>query len=112
VTVSIHGFAAHPDHVPAQEDSQAFYAAVTPQLEGVGRCLWDALALWPSLTGRITVRYKVDQHGKMRDVGVYKDETGQALVGCCIVNQMRQWTVPAPGFDTAYKEYPFDLKYR
>ena len=62
----------------------------------------------PSLSGTVTMGMTISATGSVSSARVVRNSTGDANLGVCLQNEMRQWTLsPPPGGESVTMNLPF-----
>jgi hypothetical protein len=80
---------------------------VRPRLGALKACYERAVALKPSLAGRLVVHWTIAANGHVVGVGVSEETLHDADVARCIQSEVERWTFTPPSGGTVDVTFPF-----
>ena len=72
-------------------------------------CYESALKVNASLKGKVTIKFTIGPAGRITDISVTDNSTGDAGIGSCIVDKVRGWKFDPPEGGSVTFSYPFIL---
>jgi TonB family protein len=72
-------------------------------------CYEAALKVNASLKGKVTIKFTIGPAGRITDISVTDNSTGDAGIGSCIVDKVRGWKFDPPEGGSVTFSYPFLL---
>jgi TonB family protein len=73
-------------------------------------CYRKALARNRATEGKITIRFTIGLRGRVTDIRIKSNQTGDSSLGQCIVGKVKSWPFPKPKERPVDFEYPFILR--
>lgn len=80
---------------------------VRTRQQGVSFCYEKALARRPDLSGKLTLRWRIDLDGSLSQVQVAEDSLGDAEVAGCVRRVVERWRFPRPEGGQCVVHFPF-----
>lgn len=99
--------ASPPDVDGGSLDPQAIARVVKGRLSAVKECYERELKRHPKLSGKVIVRFSVDEEGRVTNAAVEEDTLGESSVGRCIVERFERFRFPKPDGGVVTVSYPF-----
>ncbi len=72
-------------------------------------CYESALKVNAALKGKVTIKFTIGPAGRITDISVTDNSTGDAGIGSCIVDKVRSWKFDPPEGGSVTFSYPFIL---
>ncbi|MEI8255781.1 MAG: AgmX/PglI C-terminal domain-containing protein [Deltaproteobacteria bacterium] len=90
--------------------ADAIRRVVLRNLGQVRHCHEQGLAVNPTLSGRVAIRFVIGTDGAVMGAGVADSSVSVPAVASCIASAVRRWTFPAPAGGVVTVSYPFTLQ--
>lgn len=81
-------------------------SVMTKNASGFKHCYEKALAQDPTLEGKVTLTFTIDESGKVSEAGVGTSTLGDAEVETCMVNRLKKMRFPEPWAGSLKVSYP------
>lgn len=89
-------------------DSAQVVRQIRARLRAIQRCYENELRNNPSLAGKVTVQFTIEQRGNVTGARAVQNTTGSPAVGSCVVNTIRRFRFnPGPEGGSVTFSYPF-----
>ncbi|MEC8024588.1 MAG: AgmX/PglI C-terminal domain-containing protein [Myxococcota bacterium] len=72
-------------------------------------CYESRLKVNPNLSGKITLRFTIGTAGRITNISVAKNSTGDSAVGSCILRKVKRWKFASPEGGSKTFTYPIVL---
>jgi TonB family protein len=92
-----------------QIDGAAVTSVFSRRKGAIKSCYESALKVNASLKGKVTIRFTIGPAGRITDISVADNSTGDAGIGACIVDKVRGWKFDPPTGGSVTFSYPFIL---
>ncbi len=93
-----------PTSLPAS--SEAIAQSIRPKLRSVKDCYERALKHQDRLSGKVTLHFDIDAHGRTQKVHLEDHSLGSKAVTRCIARRARHWRLPVPQDAPVSVAYP------
>lgn len=91
-------------------EKSAISGVVQRRLGAIKACYERELKANPTLGGKVVVQFTIQESGRVGDVKIVSDSTGEPRVGKCIANQIGHFKFPQPEGGSVTASYPFVLQ--
>lgn len=91
-------------------DKGAISGVVQRRLGAIKSCYERELKANPTLGGKVVIQFTIQESGRVADVKVTADTTGEPNVARCMVTQISHFKFPPPEGGTVTASYPFVLQ--
>ena len=91
-------------------DKGAISQVVQRRLGAIKSCYERELKANPTLAGKVVVQFTIEESGRVGEVKIVTDTTGEPNVGRCIAGQITHFKFPAPTGGSVTASYPFVLQ--
>ena len=90
-------------------DSNLVIAKIRARLGGIRACYERELRKNPTLAGKVTIEFAIEERGNVSGVKVAENTTGDAAVGECVANEIKRIPTfnPGPEGGKVVFSYPF-----
>jgi len=90
-------------------DSNLVIAKIRSRLGGIRACYERELRKNPTLAGKVTIEFAIEERGNVSGVKVAENTTGDAAVGECVANEIKRIPTfnPGPEGGKVVFSYPF-----
>jgi TonB family protein len=88
-------------------DPQAIARVVKGRLSAVKECYEHELKRNPKLSGKVVIRFTIEEDGRTTGVSVEDNSMGNADVGTCIVSRFERFRFPKPSGGQVTATFPF-----
>lgn len=92
-----------------QIDRNSVTAVFSRRKSAIKSCYERALKTNPNLKGKVTIKFTIGPAGRITDISVAQNTTGDAGVGECIIGKVRAWRFEPPSGGSVTFSYPFLL---
>ncbi len=72
-------------------------------------CYESRLKVNPGLSGKVVIRFTIGSAGRITNIKVSSNSTGDSAVGSCIINKVRRWRFSPPENGSVTFTYPIVL---
>lgn len=108
--------APHPVHPPAPDwgepDMPKVERLFRSRFAEVKRCYEAELQRHPESSGKLTLRFTIDESGALRHVAVARTTFRRRDVPSCVAEVVRRWRTPFRPAEPVEVEYPFSFSPR
>jgi TonB family protein len=80
------------------------------RMKAIRYCYEKALKKNDSIKGKVKIKFTIGSAGRITDIKVQKNSTGDKSVGDCIMSKVRSWRFPKPEGGSVTVSYPFLLE--
>ncbi len=91
-------------------EKSAISGVVQRRLGAVKACYERELKGNPTLGGKVVVQFTIQESGRVGEVKIVSDSTGEPRIGKCIANQIAHFKFPQPEGGSVTASYPFVLQ--
>ena len=91
-------------------DKGAISGVVQRRLGAIKSCYERELKGNPALAGKIVLQFTIQESGRVGDVKIVSDSTGEPNVAKCMVTQISHFRFPSPQGGSVTASYPFVLQ--
>jgi TonB family protein len=92
-----------------QIDRNSVTAVFSRRKSAIKSCYERSLKTNPNLKGKVTIKFTIGPAGRITDISVAQNTTGDAGVGECIIGKVRAWRFDPPSGGSVTFSYPFLL---
>ncbi len=93
--------------VDGKMDQAKINAIIKSKQKALQDCYERELRKNPNLSGKIVVRFTINENGKVSDVRIESDSMGNPGVSDCILSRIRRWIFPKPDEGSVTVSVPF-----
>ena len=91
-------------------DGGAIKKVFKKRMKAIRYCYEKALKRNDSLKGKVKIKFTIGPAGRVTDIKVTKNSTGDGSVGDCIKKKVKSWRFPKPEGGSVTVSYPFLLE--
>jgi TonB family protein len=88
-------------------DPNSIAKVVGRRKNAIKACYEKQLKKNPKLAGKVKIQFTILGSGRVGDVQVLQDSTGEPAVGACIKRNMKRWKFPKPDGGSVTVAFPF-----
>ena len=77
-------------------DKQSVASVFRRRKRAIRRCYEKSLRANPSAQGKVTIQFTIGPAGRITNINVTQDTTGDSSIGSCIVSRVRGWRFDPP----------------
>lgn len=105
------GMIQGPIHTTGTLDPDLIRRVVRDHAGQVRYCYESQLAMSPGLTGKVVMRWVINDAGRVMQAGAGDNQTGNAALDACLASRIKTWVFPMPkGGGVVVVTYPFVFK--
>ncbi|MGM0574833.1 MAG: TonB family protein [Myxococcota bacterium] len=90
-------------------DKKAIARVFSRRKRAIQYCYEKALKVNENVKGKVTIKFTIGPAGRITNVSIVTNSTGDASIGQCIMNKVKTWRFPPPEGGSVTATFPFVL---